>query len=116
LPYYVIYPGILLISIVGVYSVHNSLFDVWVLLVFGVMGYVMRKLDIPAAPLVLAFVLGPMAERALRQSLVMSQNSLEIFFTRPVSLVLLIIAVLLLIAPLFNKARQLRQQVLEEEV
>jgi putative tricarboxylic transport membrane protein len=116
LPYYVIYPSILLISVVGTYSVHGSLFDVWILVLFGVLGYVMRKLDIPAAPLVLAFVLGPMAERALRQSLVMSQNSLDIFFTRPLSLVLLIVATLLLLAPLVGKARQLRKNVLEEEV
>jgi putative tricarboxylic transport membrane protein len=116
LPYYVIYPAILLISVIGVYSVHGSMFDVWMLLGFGVLGYLMRKLDIPAAPLVLAFVLGPMAERALRQSLVMSQNSLDIFVSRPLSLALLIIAALLLIAPIFGKARQLRQQVLEEEV
>ncbi len=116
LPYYVIYPAILLISVIGVYSVHGSMFDVWMLLGFGVLGYLMRKLDIPAAPLVLAFVLGPMAERALRQSLVMSQNSLDIFVSRPLSLALLIIAALLVIAPIFGKARQLRQQVLEEEV
>ena len=115
-PYYVIYPAILLISIVGVYSVHGSIFDVWILLLFGVLGYVMRKLDIPAAPLVLAFVLGPLAERALRQSLVMSQNSLDIFVTRPLSLALLVIAAVLLIAPFFGKTRQLRQQVIEEEV
>ena len=115
-PYYVIYPAILLISIVGVYSVHGSMFDVWMLLAFGILGYVMRKLDIPAAPLVLAFVLGPLAERALRQSLVMSQNSIDIFFTRPLSLVLLAISAALLIAPYFGRARQLRQAVLEEEV
>jgi putative tricarboxylic transport membrane protein len=115
-PYYVIYPAILLISIVGVYSVHGSMFDVWMLLLFGILGYAMRKLDIPAAPLVLAFVLGPLAERALRQSLVMSQNSIEIFFTRPLSLALLVIAAVLLIAPFFGRTKQLRQVVLEEEV
>ena len=115
-PYYVIYPAILLISIVGVYSIHQSMFDVWLLLLFGILGYAMRKFDIPAAPLVLAFVLGPMAERALRQSMVMSQNSLDIFFTRPLSLALMLIAAALLIAPLFGKARALRQHVIEEEV
>ena len=115
-PYYVIYPAILLISIVGVYSVHGSMFDVWIVLLFGVLGYVMRKLDIPPAPLILAFVLGPLAERALRQSLVMSQNSLEIFFTRPLSLALIAISAALLIAPLFGRTKQLRQVVLEEEV
>ena len=116
LPYYVIYPAILLISIVGVYSVHGSMFDVWMLLLFGLLGYLMQKLDIPAAPLVLAFVLGPLAERALRQALMMSQNSIEIFFTRPVSLALLVIAAVLLIAPFFGRTKQLRQAVLEEEV
>jgi putative tricarboxylic transport membrane protein len=115
-PYYVIYPAILLISIVGVYSVHGSMFDIWMLVLFGVLGYVMRKLDIPAAPLVLAFVLGPLAERALRQSLVMSQNSIDIFFTRPLSLALLAISVALLVVPFIGRARQLRQAVLEEEV
>jgi putative tricarboxylic transport membrane protein len=116
LPYYVIYPSILLISVVGVYSIHGSMFDVWMLLLFGALGYAMRKLDIPAAPLVLAFVLGPMAERALRQSLVMSQNSLDIFLTRPLSLILMIGAIVLLLMPVVGKARQFRQQVLEEEV
>lgn len=116
LPYYVIYPAILLISVVGVYSVHGSIFDVWMLFLFGMLGYGMRKLDIPAPPLVLAFVLGPIAERAFRQSLVMSQNSLDIFVTRPLSLALLIIAVVLLVLPLFGRARRLRSNVLEEEV
>ena len=67
-PYKVLYPAILLISVVGVYSVNFSIFDVWLLVVFGLLGYVMRKLDIPPAPLVLAFVLGPIAENAIRQS------------------------------------------------
>jgi putative tricarboxylic transport membrane protein len=115
-PYYVIYPAILLISVVGVYSVHGSMFDVWMLMLFGIVGYLMRKFDIPAPPLVLAFVLGPIAERAFRQSLVMSQNSLEIFVTRPLSLALLVIAMVLLILPLFGRARRFRQNVVEEEV
>lgn len=115
-PYYVIYPAILLISVVGVYSVHGSMFDVWMLMLFGVLGYIMRKVDIPAPPLVLAFVLGPIAERAFRQSLVMSQNSLDIFISRPLSLGLLIVAAVLLLLPLFGRARRLRQNVIEEEV
>lgn len=115
-PYYVIYPAILLISVVGVYSVHGSIFDVWMLMLFGIVGYVMRKVDIPAPPLVLAFVLGPIAERAFRHSLVMSQNSLDIFVTRPLSLALLVIALVLLVLPLFGRARRFRQNVVEEEV
>ena len=116
LPYYVIYPGIVIVSVIGVYSVHNQVFDVWLLALFGLLGYVMRKLDIPPAPLVLAFVLGPLAERALRQSMVMSQNSLDIFITRPLTVALLTIAVLMLLSPLLGSARRFRRQVLEEEV
>jgi putative tricarboxylic transport membrane protein len=115
LPSYVIYPAILLLSVIGVYSVHQSILDLWLLLVFGILGYVMRKLDIPAPPLVLAFVLGPLAERAFRQSLIISQNDPTIFVTRPLAAVLLLVAALLLIAPLFGRARQLRQHVIEEE-
>ena len=65
---------------IGAYSVHSSMIDVWYMLVFGVIGYVFKKLDYPLAPLVLALVLGDLAENALRQSLIMSQGSLLIFF------------------------------------
>jgi putative tricarboxylic transport membrane protein len=115
LPSYVIYPAIVLLSVIGVYSVHSSVFDLWLLLGFGVLGYVMRKIDMPAPPLVLAFVLGPLAERAFRQSLIISQNDPSIFVTRPVALVLLLLAAVLLIAPLFGRARRLREEVIEEE-
>jgi putative tricarboxylic transport membrane protein len=114
LPYYVIYPGIMLVSIVGVYSVNNSMFDLWLLAIFGILGYGMRKLDIPAAPLVLAFVLGPLAERALRQSMVMSQNDPVIFFERPVSAALMVAAVLMLAGPLFGSVGRLRHKLLDE--
>jgi putative tricarboxylic transport membrane protein len=114
LPYYVIYPGILIISVIGVYSVNGSIFDVSMLAAFGAMGYLMRKLDIPAPPLVLAFVLGPMAERSLRQSMVMSQNNPEIFLTRPLSAALLALAAAMLVGPLFGSVRQFRRQVLDE--
>ena len=92
LPYYVLYPLILGISIVGVYSVNNSLFDVWVMGLFGLLGYLMRKLDFPAAALILGMVLGDGLERALRQSLMMSQGDIAILVTRPISGTLLAIA------------------------
>jgi putative tricarboxylic transport membrane protein len=115
LPSYVIYPAIVLLSVIGVYSVHRSVFDLWLMLAFGVLGYLMRKVDIPAAPLVLAFVLGPLAEGAFRRSLIISQNDPSIFVTRPVALVLLVLAALLLVAPFFGRAKQLRREVIEEE-
>lgn len=115
LPYYVIYPAILVISVIGVYSVNQMMFDVYLLAAFGLLGYAMRKLDIPAPPLVLAFVLGPMAERALRQSMVMSQNDPTIFFTRPVSGVLMIVVLIMLLGPLFGAVGRFRRQVLDTD-
>lgn len=112
-PYFFLYPGIIIVSIVGTYSVNQQIFDVWLLVLFGLLGYVMRKLDMPAAPLVLAFVLGPLVEKNLRRSMVLSDNSLEIFFSRPLSLVLLMLAALTLMSPLFSRGRKLRKEVLE---
>jgi len=105
LPYYVLYPIIIGISIVGVYSVNQSLFDVWLMGIFGLLGYFMRKLDFPVAPLVLGMVLGTPLERALRQSLIMSQGSLTIFLHRPISLVLLLLSILVIAIPVLQALR-----------
>ena len=114
LPAYVLYPFIFGISIVGVYSVSGSVFDTWMLMIFGLLGYAMRKLDYPAAPLILGFVLGDIMERALRQSLMMSQGDLTILVTRPMSATMLFLAVLMLLVPLFRKANALRIRAIEE--
>ncbi|MGH3307814.1 MAG: tripartite tricarboxylate transporter permease, partial [Nocardioides sp.] len=112
-PYKVMYPGILLLSVVGVYSVNFSIFDVWMLVVFGLMGYVMKKLDIPPAPLVLAFVLEPIAENAIRQSLLLSDNSPMIYLERPISAVLVGLGALLMVSLIFGRSRNVRKQVIE---
>ena len=104
MPAHVLYPVIFGISIVGVYSVSGSLFDVWMLTGFGLLGYVMRKLDYPAAPLILGLVLGDSMERALRQSLMMSQGDLTILVSRPISAVILGLAVIVLLVPLLRYA------------
>ena len=83
IPFAIIAPVILVICAVGAYTVHSSMFDVWLMLVFGVMGYVFKKLNYPLAPLVLALVLGDMAENAFRQSLLGSGGSLLIFVSNP---------------------------------
>jgi putative tricarboxylic transport membrane protein len=111
--YRLIYPGILVVSIVGVYSVNNNLFDVWMLMAFGLLGYAMRKADVPAAPLVLAFVLGPLVERAFRQSLVLSQGSPAIFVTRPVAAVFIVLAAVSLLGALAGRGRAVRKEVIE---
>jgi putative tricarboxylic transport membrane protein len=104
-PYSALVPIIMGISLVGVYSVENSVFDVGVTLVFGAIGFLMRVYGYPTAPLVLALVLGPMMEKALRQSLQMSLGSPEIFVTRPVSAIVLLVAVIAVLAPLASWIR-----------
>jgi len=114
LPVYLLYPIILGISLVGVYTVSSSLFDCYMLAAFGLLGYVMRRLDFPSAPLILGLVLGDSMERALRQSLMMSQGDLSILVSRPISATMLFLAVLLLIMPLFRKFNSWRVRAIEE--
>ncbi|HWP60879.1 MAG TPA: tripartite tricarboxylate transporter permease [Candidatus Acidoferrales bacterium] len=116
LPYYTLYPMILGVSIVGVYSVSQSLFDVWMMGLFGLLGYTMKKLDFPAAPLVLAMVLGDPMERALRQSLMMSQGDLAVFFNRPMAAAMLFFALVLLAIPLTQRVRSWRVRAVEQEL
>jgi putative tricarboxylic transport membrane protein len=114
LPTYILFPIIFGISMVGVYSVSGSLFDVYMLALFGLLGYAMRKLDYPAAPLILGLVLGDPMERALRQSLMMSQGEVSILVSRPMSATMLFLAVVILFLPLFRKANSWRVKAVEE--
>jgi putative tricarboxylic transport membrane protein len=95
-PYPVLYPTILVCSLLGVYAVNGSVVDVWIMLATGVLGYVLRKLDFETAPIVLGLVLAPMMELALRQSLAMSDGRYAIFVTRPISATLLAAGAVLL--------------------
>jgi putative tricarboxylic transport membrane protein len=94
LPYKILAPIILAVCLVGAYSPRNTMFDVWVALVFGVLGFLMKKKKWPLAPLILGFVLGDMFERALRQSLALSGGSPIIFFNRPISAIFVISTVI----------------------
>ncbi|MEW6265427.1 MAG: tripartite tricarboxylate transporter permease [Thermodesulfobacteriota bacterium] len=99
-------PMITLFCIVGAYSLNNNPVDVAIMLIFGVIGYVMNKLSLEGAPLILAFILGPMLETALRQSLLKSNGDFSIFITRPISATFLAISFLLLVLPLITKLRR----------
>jgi putative tricarboxylic transport membrane protein len=101
-PYKILMPLIVTISAVGVYATENNIFDMWVMFGFGIIGYLMRKLRFPAAPVVLGLVLGPMVERSLRQSLTISHGDPTIFFTRPISAMLMLVALVSLFAPLMR--------------
>src|SRR6266498_3565535 len=102
IPFAILTPLIVVVCAIGSYAVHNSMLDIWYMLIFGVIGYVFKKLDYPLAPFVLALVLGDMAENALRQSLIMSQGSLAIFFIRPIAGAITSVAVFFFILPIIT--------------
>ena len=102
MPFTILAPIIFVLSLVGGYSPTQDMHDVWLMLIFGVGAYLMRKLDYPLAPAVLAIVLGPIAEPALRQSLLISNGDFTVFFTRPISGPIMIIAIILLILPVLK--------------
>jgi putative tricarboxylic transport membrane protein len=105
IPYSILMPLIVVFCVTGAYSLKNSVWDVGQMLVFGVVGYLMKKLGYSPAALVLALVLGPMAERALRQSLIISDAGVGIFFTRPISAALMILALTAIAAPVYKWLR-----------
>jgi putative tricarboxylic transport membrane protein len=109
IPNSLLMPLIIVFSTVGVYAVDNSPFDVGLLYIFSIVGYLMRKFELPPAPLVLSVVLGPMVERALRQSLTMSLGSYDIFYTRPICVGLLLLAFAMILWPMVGWIRQWRQ-------
>jgi putative tricarboxylic transport membrane protein len=118
IPYPVLFPLILLFCLIGVFSLNNNVGEIGLMLFFGGVGYLMKKFNYESPPLVLALVLGPMMENALRQALIMSNGSADIFFLRPISLVIMLCALALLILPLvpwIKKKREVIGEMGEEE-
>lgn len=109
LPFSIISPVIVVICAVGAYTVHNNLQDVYLMLFFGLMGYAFKKLSYPMAPLVLALVLGDMAESSFRQSILMSQGDLRIFIATPLAGSITFLSVAMLLWPLITRLRRLNQ-------
>lgn len=103
IPFSIIAPVIIVICAVGAYTVHNATFDVWLMMGFGVLGYIFKKLDYPMAPMVLALVLGDRAEDSFRQSMLISQGSLDVFFSNYLVGGITGLALLLLFWPLIGK-------------
>jgi putative tricarboxylic transport membrane protein len=102
LPLAILLPIIVYVCAIGAYAVNHSTGDIWYMLIFGLVGYLFKKLDYPLAPLVLALVLGDMAESALRQSLIMSRGSPLIFFSSPIAAVLLVVSLWLFVSPVLH--------------
>jgi putative tricarboxylic transport membrane protein len=99
-PYSVLYPMILLFIIIGAYSLSNSIFEVYLTTIFGFLGFILKKIEFEPAPLVLAFVLGPMFEDSFRQALLISRGDLMTFVYKPISLSFLIVGALLILLPM----------------
>lgn len=114
-PYRTLFPLILLFCFIGAYSISANVFDLYVMLIFGGIGYILRKFSYEPAPLVLAFVLGPLLEKNLRQALILSDGDLSVFLTRPLSAVSLLIAGLLLLTALLPVIQKKRVEVISEE-
>ena len=105
IPYPILFPLILLFCLTGAYSINNTATDILIMNIFGVVGYLMKKLGYEGGPFILAFILGPMFENALRQSLMMSQGSFSIFLTRPIALAFVIVAFMVIVSPLILRKR-----------
>jgi putative tricarboxylic transport membrane protein len=111
IPTPLLYGGILVFATLGVYSYNQSVFDLGLLLVFGIVGYVMRRFDFPVAPAIIGMILGPLAEENFRRALSITQGDYTVFVTHPISAVLLAIALLIVVAPFLMRLRQRRRPV-----
>lgn len=103
IPKSILTPIILVLCAIGAYSLNNNFFDVLVMFVAGVLGYFMKRFDYPVSPVILGLILGPMMESNLRRGLIMSEGDFSIFYTRPITCVFLILAILTLFAPLLTR-------------
>jgi TctA family transporter len=114
-PYYVLFPAIMTFCAIGIYSVNSNVFDLYAVAFFGLMGYVLTKLRCEPAPLLLGFVLGPLLEENLRRAMIISRGDPSVFVTRPISAVLLGLALLVLIVVFLPSIRKKREEVFQEE-
>ena len=103
MPFTILTPIIFVLCVLGVFATTDRMFDTWIMLIIGVAAYLLRKLNYPVAPAVLAIVLGPLAERSLRQSLISSQGDAMTFLERPISLTCILLALALMSYPLILK-------------
>lgn len=114
LPYRVLFPAILMFCCIGVFSLNNSTFDVMLMVIFGAFGYLLLKFGCEPAPMLLGFILGPMMEENLRRALLLSRGDASVFVTRPISLVMLSVAVLLVLTIVLPAMKKRRNEILVE--
>jgi TctA family transporter len=115
IPYHYLYPTILVFCAIGVFSLTNSTFDVYLMAAFGFLGYIFRKLDCEPAPMLLGFILGPMMEEYLRRTLLLSRGDPTVLLTQPISAAMLLVAAALLALVLAPVVRNTREVAFQEE-
>ena len=113
-PYHLLYPAILVFCGIGVFSLMNTNFDVYLMALFGVLGYVFRKLGCEPAPMMLGFILGPMMEEYLRRALLITKGDATVFITRPISAALLAVSAVTLVIVLLPALKQKREEVFKD--
>jgi TctA family transporter len=114
-PYQLLYPAILVFCSIGVFSLNNSIYDVYLMAGFGLVGYILLKLDCEPAPMLLGFIIGPMLEEYMRRALLLSRGDYSVFVTRPISGVMLFVAVAALVVVLLPAVRSKREEAFQEE-
>jgi putative tricarboxylic transport membrane protein len=115
LPYRFLFLLIVIISSIGVYSVSNSVFDIYLMIGFGLLGYLLRKLDAEPAPMLMGFVLGPMIEENFRRSMITGRGDPMVFLERPISLAFLLLSLALLISVALPFIRKRREEIFQDE-
>jgi TctA family transporter len=115
IPYRILFPAIVAFACIGTYSLNLNAFDVFAIVFFGILGYFLIKLGSEPAPLLLGFILGPLLEQHLRRALIISHGDPTVFLTRPISLALVIAAVIVLILAVLPAIRRQREVVFQEE-
>jgi TctA family transporter len=114
-PYHLLYPAILVFCAIGVYSLSNTEFDVYLMALFGAFGYVLIKLDCEPAPMLLGFILGPMMEEYLRRAMLLSRGDPMVFIQRPISAAMLVVAAIAMVAVLLPVIRRRRDEAFQED-
>jgi len=113
-PYHFLYPCILVFCAIGVFSLNNSEFDVWLMALFGLFGYICAKLEMEAAPMLLGFIIGPMMEEYLRRALLLSRSDPLVFLQRPISATMLALAAIAMAVVLLPSLRKKREEAFVE--
>jgi putative tricarboxylic transport membrane protein len=114
-PYKILFPLIILFCLIGAFSVNSMVADIVIMLICGWLGYLMKKYGYDGAPLILAFVLGPMIETNLRQALIISRGKFSIFVLHPISLICLLVAFLFLLLPLIPSLKKRREKIITND-